>query len=230
MIHHNTKIVATVGPASASYDQLLALTLEGVAVFRLNFSHGSYEDHEQVINHIHAINEKFDAHVGILCDLQGPKLRIGSIQDNSMEVLPGDILTFVNHPCIGTKEQIYMSYENFARDVKKGETILIDDGKLVFEVLTSNGIDKVQLKCLFGGILSSNKGVNLPETEVSLPSLTEKDLKDLQFILNHKVNWIALSFVRKAQDIEELIQLVEKANHPAKVIAKIEKPEAIVVP
>ncbi|MBK8297021.1 MAG: pyruvate kinase [Saprospiraceae bacterium] len=227
MIHHNTKIVATVGPASSSYDQLVALTLEGVAVFRLNFSHGSYEDHEKVIRHIHAINEKFDTHVGILCDLQGPKLRIGTIENNGLEILPGEVLNFINKPCIGTKEQIYMSYVNFARDVKVGETILIDDGKLVFEVLTTNGIDKVQLKCLFGGILSSNKGVNLPDTEISLPSLTEKDLKDLDFILKHKVNWIALSFVRKAQDIEELIQLVEKAKHPAKVIAKIEKPEAI---
>lgn len=202
MIHHNTKIVATVGPASASYEQLAALTLEGVAVFRLNFSHGSYEDHEQVIRHIHAINEKFDTHVGILCDLQGPKLRIGTIENNALEIQPGEILNFVNKPCIGTKEQIYMSYVNFARDVKVGETILIDDGKLVFEVLTTNGIDKVQLKCLFGGILSSNKGVNLPDTEISLPSLTEKTSKTLILYSNIKSTGLPFPLYEKHKTLK----------------------------
>jgi pyruvate kinase len=141
-------------------------------------------------------------------------------------VLPGDVLTFVNTPCIGNKDRIYMSYESFAADVNPGETILLDDGKLVFEVLETNKKDRVRLKCLFGGILSSNKGVNLPDTETTLPSLTEKDLRDLEFILTQPVNWIALSFVRKAQDIEDLLKRIETAGHTAKVIAKIEKPEA----
>ncbi|MBK6545548.1 MAG: pyruvate kinase [Saprospiraceae bacterium] len=227
MIHHNTKIIATVGPACSSYQNLLALAQEGVAIFRINFSHGTYDDHAAVIHSILQINEKHDAHLGILCDLQGPKLRIGLIENNQLEVFPGDILTFVNESCIGTKDKIYMSYENFAEDVKPGESILIDDGKLVFEVIESNKKDTVKLKCLFGGILSSNKGVNLPDTEISLPSLTPKDMRDLEFILQHPVNWIALSFVRKARDIEELINLIENAKHSAKVIAKIEKPEAI---
>ncbi|MBK7696664.1 MAG: pyruvate kinase [Saprospiraceae bacterium] len=224
---HNTKIVATIGPASSSYEALRDLALAGVAVFRLNFSHGKHEDHASVIEHITRINEEFDMHVGILADLQGPKLRIGLIENNSLPVNPGDILTFKDEECMGNAQQIYMSYDHFARDVKPGEKILIDDGKLVFEVLETNFKDTVKLICLYGGILSSNKGVNLPDTEVSLPCLTEKDLVDLEFILTKPVNWIALSFVRKASDVEDLQQRIAAAGHYAKVIAKIEKPEAI---
>ena len=224
---HNTKIVATIGPASSSYEALRDLALAGVAVFRLNFSHGKHEDHASVIEHITRINEEFDMHVGILADLQGPKLRIGLIENNSLPVNPGDILTFKDEECMGNAHQIYMSYDHFARDVKPGEKILIDDGKLVFEVLETNFKDTVKLICLYGGILSSNKGVNLPDTEVSLPCLTEKDLVDLEFILTKPVNWIALSFVRKASDVEDLQQRIAAAGHYAKVIAKIEKPEAI---
>ena len=224
---HNTKIVATIGPASSSYEALRDLALAGVAVFRLNFSHGKHEDHASVIEHITRINEEFDMHVGILADLQGPKLRIGLIENHSLPVNPGDILTFKDEECMGNAQQIYMSYDHFARDVKPGEKILIDDGKLVFEVLETNFKDTVKLICLYGGILSSNKGVNLPDTEVSLPCLTEKDLVDLEFILTKPVNWIALSFVRKASDVEDLQQRIAAAGHYAKVIAKIEKPEAI---
>lgn len=227
MIHHNTKIIATVGPACRSFEQLLALALEGVAVFRLNFSHGSHEEHDQTIQNILRINKEYDAHLGILCDLQGPKLRIGKIENDGFPILPGETLTMVNEDCLGTREKVYMSYPNFAEDVKEGETVLVDDGKLVFEVLETNRKDRVLLKCLFGGMLSSNKGVNLPDTQISLPSLTEKDLKDLDFILTKPVHWIALSFVRKAEDIEALQQRVEAAKHPAKVLAKIEKPEAL---
>ncbi|MFN8279404.1 MAG: pyruvate kinase [Saprospiraceae bacterium] len=227
MIQHNTKIVATVGPACNTYEGLEALALEGVSVFRLNFSHGTHEDHLKVIQHIIRINEVHDLHVGILTDLQGPKLRIGLIENNALEIREGDILTFKDEECIGNKDQIYMSYDHFARDVRPGERILVDDGKLVFEVIQTNGQDTVKLKALYSGVLSSNKGVNLPDTEVSLPSLTEKDLKDLDFILTQPVNWIALSFVRKADDIVKLHQMVERSGHPAKVIAKIEKPEAL---
>jgi pyruvate kinase len=224
---HNTKIVATIGPASSSYEALRDLALAGVAVFRLNFSHGKHEDHASVIEHITRINEEFDMHVGVLADLQGPKLRIGLIENNALPVNPGDILTFKDEECMGNAQQIYMSYDHFARDVKPGEKILIDDGKLVFEVLETNFKDTVKLICLYGGILSSNKGVNLPDTEVSLPCLTEKDLADLEFILTKPVNWIALSFVRKSSDVEDLQRRIAAAGHYAKVIAKIEKPEAI---
>ncbi|HMQ59163.1 MAG TPA: pyruvate kinase [Flavilitoribacter sp.] len=225
--HQNTKIVATVGPASSSYDMLLELVKAGVDVFRLNFSHGSHEDHQEVINHITYINEKYNLHIGILADLQGPKLRVGKIENNALELKAGDIVTFVNEPCMGTMEAIYMSYQEFPRDVEAGERVLVDDGKLVFEVAETNKQDRVKLRVVHGGVLSSNKGVNLPNTKVSLPSITEKDEKDLAFILTQPVNWIALSFVRSAKDIKDLQKKIDQARHPAKTIAKIEKPEAI---
>ena len=225
--HQNTKIIATLGPASSSSEVLLNLVKEGVNVFRLNFSHGSHEMHAETTERIMKLKKEHDLTVGILADLQGPKLRVGKMENDGLEIKQGDILTFVNDPCLGTMEKIYMSYVDFARDVNKGEQVLIDDGKLVLEVLETDKISEVKLIVLFGGILSSNKGVNLPDTKISLPSLTEKDLKDLEFILTLPVNWIALSFVRKAQDIKELKKKISNAKHPAKVIAKIEKPEAV---
>jgi len=226
--HQSTKIVATVGPASSSYENLLALVKAGVNVFRLNFSHGTHADHLKVINHIAYINEKYNLHVSTLADLQGPKLRVGKIEDNKLIIKEGDILTFVNEECMGTMEKIYMSYDQFAEDVQVGERVLIDDGKLVFEVIETNKKDTVKLKALFDGVLSSNKGVNLPNTNISLPSLTPKDRTDLAFILQQPtINWIALSFVRSPKDMKELRKLVEAEGHKAKILAKIEKPEAI---
>ncbi len=226
--YQNTKIVATVGPACSSYDMLLKLVQVGVDVFRLNFSHGTHSDHAEVINHINYINEKYNLHIGILADLQGPKLRVGKIENNNLSVKSGDILTFTNEECLGTMESIYMSYKQFAEDVTPGEKVLIDDGKLMLEVIKTNKKDKVKLKVIFGGTLSSNKGVNLPNTKISLPSLTEKDEKDLEYILTlPSVNWIALSFVRSAKDIKNLRKRVEAAGHQAKIMAKVEKPEAI---
>jgi pyruvate kinase len=225
--HQNTKIVATVGPACSSYNQLLELVKTGVDVFRLNFSHGTHQDHQKVIDHVTYINEKYNLHISILADLQGPKLRVGKIKDNALELKEGDVITLVNEKCVGTMEKIYMSYESFARDVKVGERVLVDDGKLVFEVVETNKEDTVKLKTLFGGTLSSNKGVNLPNTKISLPSLTEKDLVDLEFILTQPVNWIALSFVRHPKDLKDLRRRIEAKNHPAKIISKIEKPEAV---
>jgi len=225
--HQNTKIVATVGPACNAYDKLLDLVKAGVDIFRLNFSHGSHSDHQKVIEHITAINKKHNLHIGILADLQGPKLRVGKIENNALPIEKGDILTFVNEECIGNKDKIYMSYENFAQDVKVGEKVLVDDGKLVFEVDYTNKIDTVRLKVLFGGVLSSNKGVNLPNTKISLPSLTPKDVVDLDFMLTQPVNWIALSFVRSGKDMKDLRKRIEAKGHSAKTIAKIEKPEAI---
>lgn len=225
--HQNTKIVATVGPASSSYDMLLELVRVGVDVFRLNFSHGSHEDHQKVIDNITRINERYGLHIGILADLQGPKLRVGKIENDGLPLKEGDVVTFVNEKCVGTMEKIYMSYPQFPMDVKVGETVLVDDGKLVFEVVETNRKDTVKLKTMFGGVLSSNKGVNLPNTNVSLPSLTEKDLIDLEYILTQPVNWIALSFVRRPEDIIDLRDRIQAKNHPAKIIAKIEKPEAV---
>ncbi len=225
--HQNTKIVATVGPACSSYDMLLELVRVGVDVFRLNFSHGSHQDHLEVINHVTSINEKYGLHISLLADLQGPKLRVGKIENNALQLKEGDVVTFVNEDCVGNLKKIYMSYKRFPMDVEVGETVLVDDGKLVFEVLETNKKDTVRLKTIFGGVLSSNKGVNLPNTNVSLPSLTQKDLVDLEFILTQPVNWIALSFVRTPKDITDLRERIQAKNHPAKIIAKIEKPEAV---
>lgn len=225
--HQNAKIVATVGPACSAYANLLELAKAGVDVFRLNFSHGTHAEHQEVIKNIHYINEKYGIHLGILADLQGPKLRVGTIADEPVMLEEGHEILFVNEPCEGTKDKVYMSYQDFAKDVSPGEKVLLDDGKLVLEVVHTNGKDTVKLKTLHGGPLSSNKGVNLPDTKTSLPALTEKDLKDLEFILQQDVHWIALSFVRSHKDVIRLRDLVEAKGHPAKIIAKIEKPEAV---
>jgi pyruvate kinase len=225
--NHNTKVVATVGPASNSYEMLLELVKSGVDVFRLNFSHGTHDDHRQSIQHICYINEKYDTHVGILADLQGPKLRVGKIKNEPLLLSTGDVVTFVNENCEGTLEHIYMSYQQLPKDVEVGELVLVDDGKIRLQVIETNKRDTVRLKVLHGGPLKSNKGVNLPETNVLLPALTEKDIRDLNFILTQPVNWIALSFVRTPKDLKDLQKRIDAKGHPAKIIAKIEKPEAV---
>lgn len=225
--HQKTKIVATVGPACSSLENLKGLAKAGVDIFRLNFSHGTHEDHLQVIKHILAINESFGTYIGILADLQGPKLRVGTVQEGGIHLKNGESIRFVNEKCMGTKDKVYMSYSRFAMDVTVGERVLCDDGKIVFKVKSTDKKTEVVLEVVHGGILESNKGVNLPDTEVSLPSLTKKDRLDLDFILTQPVNWIALSFVRKAKDIIELKDIIESKGHDAKVISKIEKPEAL---
>ena len=223
----NTKIVATVGPACNEYTQLLELAKAGVNVFRLNFSHGDHANHLKVIESITYINEKYGLHLGMLADLQGPKLRVGMMENDGLPVEEGDIITFTNEDCIGTKDHVYMSYKEFAKDVKPGEKVLLDDGKLVFEVVETDGISKVNMRVIHGGILKNKKGVNLPDTKTSLPCLTPKDLADLEFILTQPINWIALSFVRRPEDIHDLRQRINNAKHTALICAKIEKPEAV---
>lgn len=221
-----TKIVATVGPACSSKENLLKLVQEGVDVFRLNFSHGKHSDHLQVIERITEIIETYNVPIGILGDLQGPKLRVGEIENGTLSLNKGDILTFVPDPCIGNAERIYMSYENFSKDVKLGDKVLVDDGKLELKVVEIVN-KEVKLQVMHGSSISSKKGVNLPDTDISQPSLTEKDKIDLEFMLTQPINWIALSFVRKASDIQELKDIIAENNHFAKVIAKVEKPEAV---
>lgn len=225
--HQNTKIVATVGPACSEYEQLRDLALTGVDVFRLNFSHGSHEEHLQVINHITRVNTEHDLHIGILADLQGPKIRIGDIKDKEVFLENDSEITFTTEKVDGSAQRIFINYENFPREVKAGERVLLDDGKLVLQVVQTDRQREVKLKVLHGGVLSSRKGVNLPDTSLSIPSITDKDHADLKFILTQPVNWVALSFVRRADDIRELQDILDKAKHPAKTIAKIEKPEAI---
>ncbi len=226
---NKTKIIATIGPATSSKEQLKKLFEAGINVCRLNFSHGTHADHLEVINRVLELNKELGTHTALLADLQGPKLRIGEVENNGVELVEGAEIEFVNTVCIGTKERVYMSYKQFAKDVAIGDTILIDDGKLKLEVTETNQKDTVKAKVIFGGILSSKKGVNLPNTKISLPSLTEKDLDDAQFALEHNVDWIALSFVRKAEDIQDLRKIVDAKEKHTGIIAKIEKPEALEV-
>ncbi len=225
--YKRTKIVATVGPACDSYEQLLELVKAGVNVFRLNFSHGDHADKAKIIQYIQEINQTEPYYIAILADLQGPKLRVGDIENGRMDLVEGDLLTFTNEKVIGTKEKIYVSYPNLSADVKVGEKILIDDGKLevVVDEITAN--KEVKVRVTLPGSLLPKKGVNLPDTDISLPSLTEKDLADLDFILTHPIDWVALSFVRNPEDITDLKRRIKEKNHMAKVIAKIEMPQAI---
>ena len=224
---HRTKIVATVGPASDTYEKLLALVKAGVNVFRLNFSHGAHEDKARIIEHIRKINSTEPYNISILGDLQGPKLRVGEIQDNALDIQPGDILTFTNEKIVGTKERIYVSYPNLHGDVKIGNMIMIDDGKLEVKVIGIEKNNDVKVMVTMGGILSSKKGINLPDTKISLPALTEKDLLDLDFIIEQKLDWVALSFVRSVKDIVILRSKLQEKRSKTKIIAKIEKPEAL---
>ena len=222
-----TKIIATIGPACNTKETLRKMIMEGLDVCRLNFSHGTHEDHEKVINIIKELNEELGANIAILVDLQGPKLRIGEIENNQLVLKEGDIIRFVTEKCIGTAERIYMSYTQFPMDVIPGEIVLVDDGKIKLEVTETNRKDSVSLKAINGGVLSSKKGVNLPNTKISLPSLTEKDIDDVNFALKYDIHLIALSFVRNVRDIVALKEIIKSSEKDVKVIAKIEKPEAI---
>ncbi|MBL7882806.1 MAG: pyruvate kinase [Bacteroidia bacterium] len=224
-----TKIVATLGPASSSVEVIEGMIKAGADVCRINFSHGSYENVLEQINNIRAINKRLGTHTAILADLQGPKLRIGVVENNGVELVAGKEIIITTKECTGTAERVYITYPQFPKDVKVGENILIDDGKLLLETVATNGTDEVKAVVRHGGILSSKKGVNLPNTKVSLPCLTEKDLKDLDFALTHHVDWVGLSFVRSASDIIELKHLIANFNQKirTRVVAKIEKPEAI---
>lgn len=222
-----TKIVATLGPASSSTETLREMIEAGVNVFRLNSSHGSYADHQKAIDNIRSINESLQLNIAILIDLQGPKLRIGEIENGHVIINNGDMLEFSTSKCVGNAKKVYITYPEFPADVHKGEHVLIDDGKLVLEVVETNRKDSVKARVVNGGVLSSKKGVNLPNTKVSLPCLTEKDLEDLDFALKNNVEWIGLSFVRKPTDIVDLKDRIRDAKKTSRVIAKIEKPEAL---
>lgn len=222
-----TKIVATLGPASSDKEILRQMFQAGVNVCRLNFSHGSYEDHSAVIKTIRELNDETGCNVAILADLQGPKIRTNEMENNGVELINGTEVTIVTDKIIGTAQRFSINYPKLPQDVKAGERILLDDGKLALEVVSTDGKKEFIAKVIHGGILSSKKGVNFPNTSISMPSLTEKDLEDLNFALEKNVDWIGLSFVRSARDIIELKHIILDKKGKAKVIAKIEKPEAI---
>ncbi|MCF8219739.1 MAG: pyruvate kinase [Bacteroidales bacterium] len=224
-----TKIITTIGPASSDYKTLEEFMKEGVDVFRINFSHGNHAEHRKTIETIHELNLKHHCHAAILADLQGPKIRIGNLKYESLDLKEGDILHLQSGKLEQTDENVPVDYPGFSRDVMKGEQIQIDDGRIVLEAVGEIDKDTVKAKVLYGGKLLSRKGINLPNTRISLPALTEKDMKDLEFILTQKVQWIALSFVRSAADIIELRHHISskiREKSPL-IVAKIEKPEAL---
>ncbi|SMC36981.1 pyruvate kinase [Moheibacter sediminis] len=222
-----TKIVATLGPATDDEETLKLMMDRGVDVFRINFSHADYDDVKRKVQIIRDLNEKYGYNTATLADLQGPKLRIGVVEEGAF-LNPGDILTFTNEKITGNKERVYMTYKLFAKDVKEGENILIDDGKLILKVIHTNGNDEVKAEVIQGGPLSSKKGVNLPNTKISLPALTEKDIEDAIFAIGLDVDWLALSFVRTPQDVLDLKAIINQhSDYKIPIIAKIEKPEAL---
>jgi len=227
-MNKKTKIVATLGPACSTKETIKEMIDAGVNVFRINFSHADYEDVSARINTIRELNTEFNYTTSILADLQGPKLRVGVMKEDVI-VNKGDKITFTTaEDILGTAEKVYMNYKEFPKDVNAGERILLDDGKLIFEVLKTNKKTEVEAIVIQGGPLKSKKGVNLPNTKVSLPALTKKDIKDALFAIENKVDWIALSFVRTPDDLEELQDLIAKhSDHKIPIIAKIEKPEAV---
>jgi pyruvate kinase len=227
-VNKKTKIVATLGPACSSKEVIKQMIDAGVNVFRINFSHADYEDVKERIKIIRELNAEFNYTTSILADLQGPKLRVGVMKEDVV-VNPGDKITFTTaEDILGTASKVYMNYKEFPKDVNVGERILLDDGKLMFEVTKTDKKTEVEAVVIQGGPLKSKKGVNLPNTKVSLPALTEKDIKDALFAIENKVDWIALSFVRTAEDLEQLQDLIAKhSDHKIPIIAKIEKPEAV---
>lgn len=224
---NNTKIVATMGPASWHKDVMKDMIIAGVNVFRVNFSHGDHETHRRTIRLVKELNEEFNCKTAVLADLQGPKLRIGDVEEGAV-INEGDTLTFTTNRVEGTAELVYMNYQKFPQDVNTGEHILLDDGKLMCEVLETDKKDTVVTTVIQGGPLKSKKGVNLPNTKVSLPCLTEKDLEDVVVAMEEGVEWIGLSFVRDADDVNELRKIINDFGSFAKIVSKIEKPEAVV--
>ena len=222
-----TKIISTIGPASSGKKVLEEMFKAGVDVCRLNLSHGTHTDHLEVIKNIRQINKELNLNIAILADLQGPKIRIGEVENNKIILTNNKQVTFVTDKCLGTAEKITIGYENFPNDVQKDDFILIDDGKIKLQVVSTNEKDSVVAKVINGGELSDRKGVNLPNSVISLPSLTEKDIEDAHFALENNVDWLALSFVREASDIVELKQMIKRKKKKTYVLSKIEKPEAI---
>ncbi len=222
-----TKIIATIGPASNSDDALRKMILEGVDVCRLNFSHEDHDVHQKTIKKIRKLSNELETNVAILVDLQGPKIRIGKVKNNEIFLEENKIVEFVNNPITGTEKKLYVDYEDFAADIEEGEVILIDDGKIKLVCTETNKKDLVKAKVIFGGKVSSRKGVNLPETNLTLPSMTDKDIEDAHFALKQDVDWLALSFVRRVSDVIELKQLIRRKKKKVNVVAKIEKPQAV---
>ena len=223
-----TKIIATIGPSSSSSKTVEQMMLEGVDVFRINFSHAKHNEVKKTIKLIREIDKKLSLNTAIIADLQGPKLRIGKMRKNS-SFKEGDKITIDSKSqLVGNSKKLYVNYKNLAKDIKEGENILLDDGKIILKILSTNKKDLVTAEVIQGGSIESNKGFNLPNTKITLSPLTEKDTKDAILAINENVDWLALSFVRSKSDIEDLIKIInQNSKYRIPVIAKIEKPEAL---
>jgi pyruvate kinase len=224
---NKTKVLATVGPASNTYNRLLELVQEGVDAFRLNFSHGAHDEHLEVINHVREINRKHNTNICLVQDLQGPKIRLGDVENGGVEIKQGQDILLRCDGSVSTAQQLGTIYTELAKDVKPGDAILLDDGKLELKVLETDRDCEIRASVVYGGLVKPRKGINLPDSSVSAPSLTEKDLRDLHFGLDHNIEWVALSFVRRVEDILEIKRIIKERGKETRVIAKIEKPEAI---
>lgn len=216
----------TLGPATSTKEVLSELIDAGMDVARLNFSHADHATHEKSLKTIRALNEEKGTNIAILQDLQGPKIRMGILKEDK-HIKPGDKIVLRADLTEQKGNDLPIIYETFAQDVNEGDTILIDDGKVECKVSATDKRHKVELEVLFGEVIKSRKGVNLPMTNISVPTITEKDFKDIDFAIKHKVEWLALSFVRTADDIRVLKELIRLKNGTSRVIAKIEKPEAL---
>jgi len=222
---NKTKIIATIGPSTNTKETLRKMIIRGVNVCRINFSHSNHTEAKDIINNIKELNKELRVHTAILADLQGPKIRVGKFE-KPIKLKKGAYVYFNTNP--NKTEDIFISYSNFPKDVKTGDRVLLDDGKISLQVESTNNKNRTKLKVVFGGELQSNKGVNLPNTDISLPCLTKKDKRDLEFVLEEKIEWIGLSFVRKAKDVKALKKIIKRhKKSKARVLAKIEKPEAI---
>ncbi len=225
-LQNRTKIIATLGPASASYEVMKAMVKTGVNVFRINASYGDHSTQKDLIEKVRKLNRQMDAHVALLYDLQGPKIRITEVLNNEVILETGQEIRLMPAEGVSDNKTIFIRYPLLLKDVVPGDTVLIDDGKIELTVQKKK-TDHLMAKVIHGGSLSSRKGVNLPFTKISLPSLTEKDRSDLEFALAMQVEWIGLSFVRKADDIIQLKKIITDRKSETRVIAKIEKPEAL---
>lgn len=223
-----TKIVCTLGPSSSTEEKIEQLVRNGMDVARINFSHGTHKDHSKIIKIIREVAGRYNLSLPILADLQGPKIRVGNMKEGSQTITTGEYVTLTSEDIEGTARQVPIDYENLAKDASEGNRILMDDGLLELKVVKKNA-DSVVAQVVVGGELKSRKGVNLPDVNISMPSLTEKDIRDLEHAVEEDVDYIAMSFVRSANDVQEVVSRVRAAGSQAGIIAKIEKPEAVKV-
>ena len=223
-----TKIIATLGPASSSKEMIKKLIKSGVDVFRVNFSHATHDEVERIVDDVNDLRKELGSNVTLLGDLQGPKIRIGELE-NDIKLKKNQSLSICSNLSESNGvDKIFISYPSFAKDVKPGENILVDDGKLIFKVVSTNKKDTVDIKVVQEGVLKPRKGVNLPNTKISQPALTEKDIDDAKFAVKKSFDWIALSFVRSKKDVLQLRELIEsQCDYHIPIISKIEKPQAI---